>query len=244
MNSILCRFLSLVILACCGAYAVAQTPGPIAPCAVGVRAPAIGFWTWAANAHVKVYLRAFDFTAEETPFLLTPLQNWDAAYEASGSGVRFEYQGATPQPMLCDNCLTIMRGKVFDRSRRHATELRVYSARRDQVITYASIVIDPTLTNLKAITNAVAHELGHNFGLLDCYTCKQKSTVMNQLKTMNVPNGMEGPTACDLAQVKEAYKELKAHPRPSPVALALPVDEGEEPVDDDTPVVTPKPRRP
>jgi hypothetical protein len=244
MNSILCRFLSLVILACCGAYAVAQTPDPIAPCAVGVRAPAIGFWTWAANAHVKVYLRASDFKAEEVPFLLTPLQNWDGAYEASGSGVRFEYQGATPEPMLCDNCLTIMRGKVFDRARRHATELRAYSARRDQVITYASIVIDPTLTNLEAITNAIAHELGHNFGLLDCYTCKQKSTVMNQLKTMNVPNGMEGPTACDLAQVKEAYKELKAHPRPSPVALVLPVDEGEEPVDDDTPVVTQKPRRP
>ena len=99
MNSSLCRFLLLVILAGCGAYAVGQTPDPIAPCVVGARAPAIGFWTWAANAHVKVYVRASDFTAEEVPFLLTPLQNWDAAYEASGSGVRFEYQGATPQPM-------------------------------------------------------------------------------------------------------------------------------------------------
>src|SRR5437867_2738605 len=84
---------------------------------------------------------------------IAPLPNCDAAYEASGSGVRFEYQAATPEPMLCDNCLTIMRGRVFDRSRRHATELRAYSARRDQVITYASIVIDPTLTNLEAITN-------------------------------------------------------------------------------------------
>ena len=236
-----------MILACCGAYAVAQTPSTIAPCAVGVRAPAIGFWTWAANAHVKVYIRTSDFTAAETPYLLTPLRNWDAAYEASGSGVRFEYQGDTQAPMLCDNCLTIMRGKVFDRTRRHATELRAYSARRNQVITYASIVIDPTLTNPKAITNAIAHELGHNFGLMDCYTCKQKSTVMNQFKTMNFTNDMEGPTACDLAQVKEAYKELKAHPRPSPVALAgtsIPADEGEEPVDDDTPVVTQKPRRP
>jgi hypothetical protein len=246
MNATLCRLFSLAILAICCVCAVAQTPGPIAPCAVGVRAPAFGFWTWAANAHVKVYIRTADFTAEETPYLLTPLRNWDAAYEASGSGVRFEYQGDTREPMLCDNCLTIMRGKVFDRSRRHATELRAYSARRDQVITYASIVIDPTLTNPKAITSAIAHELGHNFGLLDCYTCRQKSTVMNQLKTMNVTNDMEGPTACDLAQVKEAYKELKAHPRPSPTLAgsSIPADEGEEPVDDDTPVVTPKPRRP
>src|ERR1700730_11556844 len=148
--------------------------------------------------------------------------------------------------MSCNNCLTIMRGKGFDWARRHATELRAYSARRDQVITYASIIIDLTLTNPKAMTNAIAHELGHNFGLLDCYTCKQKSTVMNQFKTMNVANYMEGPTACDLAQVKEAYKDLKAHPRPSPTLAgsSIPTDEGEEPVDDDTPVVTQKPRRP
>jgi hypothetical protein len=33
---------------------------------------------------------------------------------------------------------------------------------------------------------------------------------------------------------------LKIHPRPSPAALVA-SDEGEEPVDDDTPVVTRKP---
>ena len=27
-------------------------------------------------------------------------------------------------------------------------------------------------------TNALAHELGHSFGLLDCYSCKTQSTVM------------------------------------------------------------------
>ena len=65
---------------------------------------------------------------------------------------------------------------------------------------------------------------------------------MNQFKTVNVSNNMEGPTACDLAQVQAAYQELKIHPRPSPlVAAATAADEGEEPVDDDTPVITRKP---
>ena len=58
--------------------------------------------------------------------------------------------------------------------------------------------------------------IGLNFGLLDCYTCKHKSTVMNQFKVVDVPNGMEGPTRCDIAQVREAYEELKVRVRPSP----------------------------
>ncbi len=61
---------------------------------------------------------------------------------------------------------------------------------------------------------------------------------MNQFKAMNVPNDMAVPTACDIAQVREAYKELKVRVRPSPPNR---IDEGEEPVDDDTPIIIPKP---
>jgi hypothetical protein len=108
-------------------------------------------------------------------------------------------------------------------------------------MTYASIVIDPALTNPKALTNAMAHELGHNLGLLDCFTCKRRSTVMNQFRVVNVSNDMEGPTACDVAQVRAAYKELATRVRPSPAPGLLLRDEGEEPIDDDTPIVEPKP---
>jgi hypothetical protein len=243
MNSTRRLFFVTLLLACCWISAAAQTQAPL-PCKVGVRAPAIGFWTWAPGAHVKVYIRIPDFTPAEIPYLLAPLQTWDATHEQSGSGVRFEYQGTALEPMLCVNCLTIQRGRVFDKRSRHATELQAVSVRSNQVITYASIVIDPVLTNLEALTNAMAHELGHSVGLLDCYTCQQKSTVMVQFKTVNVSNDMEGPTACDLAQVQAAYRELKIHPRPSPSALvagAKPADEGEEPVDDDTPIVPRKP---
>ena len=215
-----------------------QTATVIPPCRIGQQAPAIGFWTWAANAQVKVYIVSTDFKTQEIPYLLTALQNWNNASDATGSGVKFVYEGDTKQQLSCDNCLTVMRDEVFDKTKRHATELRACSAHRDQIISYAAIIIDPGLTNPRAILDAVAHELGHNLGLLDCYTCKKKSTLMNQFKAMNVPNDMAVPTACDIAQVREAYKELKVRVRPSPPNR---IDEGEEPVDDDTPIIIPKP---
>jgi len=217
----------------------AQKDSSLAPCQVGRNAPGVGFWTWPGAAHVKVYIRTADFLPEQIQYLLTPLQNWNSVSKLTESGVKFEYQGSTTEELTCENCLTIMRAPVFDKTKRHATETKAYSVHRDQIITYAAIFIDPLLTNTKSLTNAVSHELGHNLGLLDCYTCKQKSTLMNQFKALNVPNDLEAPTSCDIAQVKEAYRELKVRIRPSPRVMGA--DEGEEPIDDDTPIVVPKP---
>lgn len=232
-------FVSVII--CLGVKdANTQTTSVKTPCQVGQKAPAIGFWTWAANARVKVYMVSKHFKTEEASQLINALQNWNNASELTGSGVKLEYQGNTDVQLSCENCLTIMRGSVFDKSNKHLTALSAFSARHDQVITYAVITVDPVLTNPKAIADALAHELGHNFGLLDCFTCKKKSTVMNQFRATNVANEMAGPSPCDIAQVREAYKELKVRVRPSPPDRNL-IDEGEEPVDDDTPIIIPKP---
>lgn len=209
------------------------------PCSVGVRAAAFGFWTWASDTRVKVYILAADFTSEEMPYLLMPLRNWDTVGESTGSGVRLDYEGTTTAPLNCLNCLTIMRKRIFNKRTRHGSEFEAHSQQGNQIVTYAAILIDPALTNPKALTNAVAHELGHGFGLLDCYLCKDRSTVMNKLKSMNASNNMEGPTFCDIAQVREAYKQLRIRVGPGPVEMGTPVDDGEEPVEDDTPLVVP-----
>lgn len=236
--------LSLILVLCIiclgGKDANTQTALVKAPCQVGQKAPAIGFWTWAANARVKVYIVSKDFKADETSQLLSALQNWNNVSELTGSQVKLEYKGNTDHQLSCENCLTIMRGSVFDKSKKHLTALSAFSVRHDQVISYALITVDPVLTNPKAIADALAHELGHNFGLLDCFTCKKKSTVMNQFRATNVANDMASPSPCDIAQVREAYKELKVRVRPSPPDRNL-IDEGEEPVDDDTPIIIPKP---
>jgi hypothetical protein len=209
-------------------------------CNVGKGAPPFGFWTWAPGSTIRLYILDADFDADELPYLLIPVRNWNAVGAATGSRVKFEYAGPTATPVYCHNCLTIMRGPVFDKVKRHAAELQAYSARNDQILTWAHIVVDPALTNPKAIANAIAHELGHSFGLLDCYGCQSNSTVMNKFKRFNQPNNMEGPTACDIAQVDAAYKELTVRIRPAPVKVEI-ADEGEEPVDDDTPIIIRKP---
>ena len=204
-------------------------------CEVGVEAPPIGFWTWPTGSQVKVYVVERDFQPGEVSFLLTPLASWNAVSEVTGSRVKFEYAGTTTSARRCESCLTIERGAVYDKRQRHLTELRAYSTRGDSTLSWASIVIDPALTNPKALTDAVAHELGHNFGLLDCYSCKAKATVMNQFGPINVANETFGPTACDVAQVKIAYKLLTLNR--APAAKKIVEDEGEEPIDDDTPIV-------
>ncbi|HYJ86802.1 MAG TPA: hypothetical protein VEW46_12145 [Pyrinomonadaceae bacterium] len=236
----LCLILLFLTVASGVRKAETRAATAMVPCWVGREAPPTGFWTWAAGAHVKVYIRSGDFKPEQTRYLLTALQNWNSALELTGSGVHLEYQGFTKLQLSCENCLTIMRGAVFDKTRRHATELRAFSLRHDRIISYAAIVVDPRLTNAKALIDAVAHELGHNFGLFDCYSCRSKSTIMNQFKAMNVPNDVPGPTRCDVAQVTAVYRELKMRLNSASTKQNL-IDEGEEPLDDDTPIVLPKP---
>lgn len=210
------------------------------PCRVGKQAPAFGFWTWPANSTVKVFIVSRDFQTAEVEQLLTPLRNWNAVAKRTGSGVTFEFQGVAGEQQLCAGCLTLMRGKVFNKATRHATELRAYSAQSNQLITYAAIVVDSDLTNSVAVADAIAHELGHSFSLLDCRSCKAKTTLMNQFSAFNVPNGLQSPTSCDVEQVAKAYRALAAQAGPAPLAR-LAADEGEEPIEDDAPIVMPKP---
>jgi hypothetical protein len=218
----------------------ARAQAVITPCKVGSQAPAFGFWTWAPNSTVKVYILATDFKPEEKAYLLAPIDSWNSVSAATRSGVKFEYVGDVKSRIVCENCLTIMRDKVFDKTKRHATQLRTYSVRGDQFMAWAHIVIDVSLTNPDALTNAVAHELGHSLGLLDCYTCKSKTTVMIQFKEINTSNGMTGPTECDVVQLRAAFRELVARMSPEPKKETV-EEEDERPVDDDTPVTVKKP---
>jgi hypothetical protein len=63
---------------------------------------------------------------------------------------------------------------------------------------------------------------------------------MSQFKFLNQEKDLEGPGSCDIAQVSAAYKEVVLRVRPAPVRTEI-ADEGEEPEDDDTPIIVRKP---
>lgn len=243
----LASLLALALVLSCVADSNANAGGNDIPCKTGQTAPPIGAWTWAENSHVEIYVRIPDFAADEVLYMLTAIQNWDASHGENGSGVRFEYKGTVSEGRTCGNCLTIVRGKNADK--RHGAELRAFTRRNDHVIDYAWIVIDPSYTQPRILTSIVAHELGHSLGLLDCFECNRGSTAMGHfnttvkllsIKIADLSNAINGPTACDVKQVREAYKELIKSARSSaPVPSVQVVDEGEEPEEDDTPIVVP-----
>lgn len=206
-------------------------------CKVESRAAATGFWTWPPDSQIYVFVLQNDFSKEEISFLSRPIKMWDAVSETTESKVRLTYAGSTVAPRDCENCLTLLRGNVHNNKSRHGGEIRAFGIKGTRIIHHASIVIDPRMKTSESLASAVAHELGHSFGLQDCYNCKDSSTVMIKFSGFSVSNRLEGPTGCDVAQVKKAYAELKLRYRPAVVH----VDEGEEPVPDDTPLVIPAP---
>lgn len=211
-----------------------------APCVARRTTAPIGFWTWPANAHVKIYLREPDFSADYVAAVSTAVENWDAAAVENGSNVHFSFQGLTRETKTAQGDLTIIRGDVYDKKTRHLALLEAHSLRSNQLIDYALVVVDLRVRKPEVLTNVMAHELGHSLGLLDCYECSRKSTAMGLLKTESEPNGIEGPTACDKIAVRAAYRELALQVRPAPTALSAnkpPADEGEVPEADETPIV-------
>ncbi|HKR12962.1 MAG TPA: hypothetical protein VJT15_12965 [Pyrinomonadaceae bacterium] len=91
----------------------------------------------------------------------------------------------------------VLRSVPAKAQRRKETSETNSSCKKHRHLTELRSRNDPRLTNHATLTNAIAHELGHSFGLLDCYSCKDKSTVLNQFKSINTPNHISGPTACD-----------------------------------------------
>jgi hypothetical protein len=209
------------------------------PCVAGRSAAATGFWTWPSGSKVRIYLREPDFSAAEIPAVKTAVENWDIAAAENGSQVRFSVAGLTKDTMISQGELTLVRGDIYGKKLRHLALLEAHSLKNDQLINYCVVVVDLSVKKPEVLTNVIAHELGHSLGLMDCYQCHSGTTAMGLLKSANTSNGIEGPTPCDTKSVLEAYQQLKIRisPAPADAEAAANVDDGEEPVADDTPIV-------
>lgn len=206
-------------------------------CRVGKNVPAFTGWMWKPNGRVRVFTVADHFSAEEVKLLHQSLLSWSALADATGSRVSFSYEGPTKEVQNCDYCLTLTRGRI--RRSNHVAQLEAVGVVNSYVIKYAKIIVDPKIKDPKELSNVLAHEIGHSFGLMDCYTCQDKTTVMN---AVNASRGRMTPSECDVGQVRQAYQRLAQHIHQLEEQAKLLMDEGEEPVEDDTPIIIEKPQ--
>lgn len=65
--------------------------------------------------------------------------------------------------------------------------------------------INPGVTDLTALTQAMAHEIGHTFALGDCTACAAGTSVMTLATSLNdTTSGRNGPSGCDAATANTA----------------------------------------
>ena len=69
----------------------------------------------------------------------------------------------------------------------------------------AIVRVDPQVTSCNALTEAMAHEIGHMYGLDDCPTCAAGTSTMTGYNGMNdVSSGTTSPAACDAERARQA----------------------------------------
>lgn len=69
----------------------------------------------------------------------------------------------------------------------------------------AIVRVNPAVTNCTALTEAMAHEIGHMYGLADCPNCPAGTSVMTSYNNMNdVDSGSPSPMGCDAEQARLA----------------------------------------
>jgi hypothetical protein len=77
------------------------------------------------------------------------------------------------------------------------------------------ITINTAVTDPTAITEVIAHEIGHTVALLDCVKCGLHTTVMESgdvVSSVNDSIGTPGPTGCDIFSILSALPDYQCPP--------------------------------
>ena len=176
-------------------------------CTTNRNAPPVSSYHWPIDAEVKVYFVRDTFTSEQRDALLQVMKTWTSTGSETGSGVKFVYAGENDGPVSCRNCLTVRRREVHKQDKHHYAFFNPMVMDKHGVLMAAWIDLDVGTTKPRALSGFMAHEMGHGLGLWDCTTCRKKQTIMNGFPGLNQDNGLLGPSACDLATLKNIYQD-------------------------------------
>lgn len=199
--------------------------GVFVSCAIAPAAPACSTpstltisYTWAPSAQVGVVNTGVPSTG-----VSQALSNWNAGllaycysptlYNGSFGSAQINMRyGPIPPPSNCPSGSTCYTRGITDLP--NAT----FNGGR---LAGVNITINSAVTDTAAITEVVAHEFGHTFGLVDCNypSCPTGSSVMEAGAPTNSINGLigqPGPTSCDINAVGSVATDYKCPPPPPP----------------------------
>ncbi len=160
------------------------------------------FSHWPQGAAVTVNIDP-NFTTAQRNAITTAFANWQTAGAVNQSNVTFtnnatpisgsnNYQVTKTNPNLPSSSPTD-QGATEDVGNASGTAL-------DHALTQ----LNPGITNTTALTQAMAHEIGHTFGLDDCYLCPSGTSVMTNARNglNDTTSGCVGPSTCDNDEVQ------------------------------------------
>lgn len=169
---------------------------------------------WAANAAVTVNISP-TFSAAQISAIQTAFNNWASS---GGSGVTFTFT-SNSTPVTGTNTYQVNStdpGTGFQAVTGGTTS----GGRRNSAYTN----VNPGVTNNTALTQAMAHEIGHTFGLGDCPNCPAGTSVMTSATGLNdTTSGRSGPSPCDASSAATYYPG----PTPTPTPTATPIPPGD-----------------
>jgi hypothetical protein len=170
-------------------------------CQPGKTSPDALNWRLRANKPVKVYYLKDNFSQSEAEALSRAVNNWNTALEEIDSPVSFVTGGERESVVRDELTITVIRG--MPRGKERVGEIRFYT--KPNGLVRMTVIINPVVTDLNALTSLLTHEMGHAVGLADCYGCRRGTTAMSAFKGKNKGNDVYEPSACDKYVVAAGY---------------------------------------
>lgn len=158
---------------------------------------------WPQGASVSVYISP-GFSSPQQTAIQAAFNNW----ANTTGGVTFNFV-SSPSVSGTPNTVGVYQGTpdaIGSGTRGQTTE---YSNGTNT--TYATTQLNTSITDNGALTQTMAHEIGHTFGLNDCASCTQGTSASDPGSTAMVTNvpgmndntaGRDGPSPCDTSAVK------------------------------------------
>ena len=203
----------------CASPSFACTQPPIQPSGV------LGLETWPTNELVGIAVNTvpvgpvttasnnWNYALGNPVILCAPLFVLGAQYPGT---ITMSFNALPPPPNCPPTYICFTRG---------ITDFVGWTSGR---LSSATMQINNTITSIAAMTEVVAHEIGHTMGLADCNypRCSPGSSVMetgaqkdvngNPVTGVNSVVGQPGPTTCDIAAVLLAAPNYICPPPPPP----------------------------